>query len=442
MATTETDPSLEPGGDQPAAVDPEVIDTNLAGSLGEYARAWVKRVRSGDTGLLPVIGGLILIVIIFQAQKSTFLSASNLVALIAEASYFVVFGMGEVFVLLLGEIDLSAGYVGLCGSAVTVIMVDQHYHDNTALAIIVGLVFCAISGLIMGLLITRLRLPSFVVTLGGLLAFEGILLYLFNAYAGGQGGSVRIANGGTLYDLVNGRVTPTASWIVMIALVVLYALFLLGRDQRRRASGLVAPPMGLSLLKIAGIAIAGIVVVLICNQNTGASSSHGFSSTGSGNEGVPWSVFVIMAIALATTFLLSRTRFGRYVYAVGGNAEAARRAGINVNRIRLTCFVLASFVAGLAGLFYVSNVQETTQSVDGGQLVLYAVAAAVIGGTSLFGGRGKMVHAVIGGIVVATITNGMALLGLQADAQDAVTALVLVAAATVDALARRGAAKS
>jgi D-xylose transport system permease protein len=228
----------------------------------------------------------------------------------------------------------------------------------------------------------------------------------------------------------------------MIALVLLYALFMLGRDQRRRSSGLVAPPMGLSLLKIAGIAVAGIVVVLICNQNTGASSSHGFTSSGVGNEGVPWSVFVIMGIALAATFLLSRTRFGRYVYAVGGNAEAARRAGINVNRIRLTCFVLASVVAGLAGLFYVSNVQETTQSVDGGQLVLYAVAAAVIGGTSLFGGRGKIVHAVIGGIVVATITNGMALLGLQADAQDAVTALVLVAAATVDALARRGAAKT
>jgi D-xylose transport system permease protein len=444
MATTEQPTSPGPAGPDESvpAVDPEMIDANLADSLGEYARAWVKRVRGGDTGLLPVIGGLILIVIIFQAEQSTFLSSSNLVALIAEASYFVVFGMGEVFVLLLGEIDLSAGYVGLCGSAVTVIMVDQHYHDDTTLAILVGLAFCAVSGLIMGLLITRLRLPSFVVTLGGLLGFEGVLLYLFNAYAGGQGGSVRLADSGVLYDLVQGRVTPAVSWIVMIVLVVVYGLFMLGRDRRRRASGLVAPPMGLTLVKIGGVAVAGIVVVLVCNQNSSKLSSHGFSGAGTTTEGVPWSVFVILAIALAATFLLSRTRFGRYVYAVGGNAEAARRAGINVNRIRLTCFVIASLVAGLAGLFYVSNVQETTQSVDGGQLVLYAVAAAVIGGTSLFGGRGKIVHAVIGGLVVATITNGMALLGLQADAQDAVTALVLVAAATVDALGRRGASKA
>jgi D-xylose transport system permease protein len=435
MSTTDQETSTGPAPDEtPApAVDPMLIDANLAGSLGEYLHAWWKRVRGGETGLLPVIAGLVLIVIIFQSEKSTFLSAANLVNLIGQASYFVVFGMAEVFVLLLGEIDLSAGYVALCGGAITTILVDQTHHLPWIVAVIVGLAFCAVVGVVQGLLFTRLRLPSFVVTLGGLLAFEGVLLFLFNAYAGGQGGSVRLANGGVLYDLVNGRVTPAAGWIVTAVLVVVYAVFLLGRDRRRRSSGLVAPPLGLTVVKIIGVAIAGVVLVLVCNTNSSIASRFGTKV-----EGVPWSVFVILAIATGTTFLLSRTRFGRYVYAVGGNAEAARRAGINLNRIRLLCFVLCSVMAGVAGLFYVSNIQEATQSVDGGSLVLYAIAAAVIGGTSLFGGRGKIVHAVIGGLVIAVIYNGMALIGLSADGQDIVTALVLVAAATVDALARRG----
>jgi D-xylose transport system permease protein len=440
MATTEQGTASETppeGPDDAPATDPTVMDPNLAVSLGEYMQAWVKRVRGGETGLLPVIAGLILIVIIFQTQKSTFLSASNLVNLIGQASYFVVFGMAEVFVLLLGEIDLSAGYAAICGGAVTTILVDQTHHLPWWVAALAGLAFCAVAGTIIGLLVTRLRLPSFVVTLGGLLALEGVVLFIFNAYAGGQGGSVRLANGGVLYDLVNGRVTAAAGWIIMAALVVAYAAFVLGRDRRRRAGGLVAPPIGLSLVKILGVAIAGVVIVLVCNVN-----SSGASRFGATVEGVPWSVFIILAIATGATFLLGRTRFGRYVYAVGGNAEAARRAGINLNRIRLVCFVLCSTMAGVAGLFYVSNIQESTQSVDGGSLVLYAIAAAVIGGTSLFGGRGKIVHAVIGGLLIAVIYNGMALIGLNADGQDIVTALVLIAAATVDAVARRGAAKA
>jgi D-xylose transport system permease protein len=421
-------------------VDPELsllIDANLADSLGEYLRAWVKKVRGGDTGLLPVVAGLILIVIVFQTQKSTFLSVDNFVNLIGQASYFVVFGMAEVFVLLLGEIDLSAGYVSLCGGAITTILVGQQHNVPWWLAALAGLVFCVVCGAVIGLLVTRLRLPSFVVTLAGLLAFEGGLLFIFNTWAGGQGGSVRLPNTGVLYDLVNGRVSPTAGWVIIIALIAVFAAFTLGRDRRRRANGLVAPPIGLSLAKIAGVGIAGVVLVAVCNV-----SESTLGALGTPVQGVPWSVFIILAIAFAETFLLGRTRFGRYVYAVGGNAEAARRAGINLNRIRLLCFVLCSLTAGLAGLFYVSNIQESTTSVDGGQLVLFAVAAAVIGGTSLFGGRGKIVHAVIGGLVIATIYNGMALLGLNTDAQDIVTALVLVAAATVDSLARRGAAKA
>jgi D-xylose transport system permease protein len=418
------------------SVDLSLIDANMADSLGEYARAWVKRIRSGDTGLLPVIAGLILIVIIFQTQKSTFLSAGNLVALIGEASYYVVFGMAEVFVLLLGEIDLSAGYVAVCGGAITCILADQTHHESWWIAALAGLVLTTLIGALQGLLVTRLRVPSFVVTLGGLLAFEGFLLFILTNWAGSQtGGTVAISNS-ILQDLVNGQVSPAAGWIVMMALVVIFAVFVLGRDRRRRASGLVAPPLGLSILKIVAVAIGAVVIVLVCNVNRGRGGS--FRPI----EGVPWSVFIILGLVVLATFVLGRTRFGRYVYAVGGNAEAARRAGINVNRIRLLCFTLTGFTAGLAGLFYVSNLQSVSTSVDGGSLVLYAVAAAVIGGTSLFGGRGKMIHAVIGGLVIATIYNGMALIGLNADAQDIVTALVLIAAATVDAVARRGATQA
>jgi D-xylose transport system permease protein len=234
-----------------------------------------------------------------------------------------------------------------------------------------------------------------------------------------------------LVDLDNGAVKPVVGWIILVVLVVGFAAYVLSRDQRRRASGLVAPPFTLSLIKIGAVAVAGVVVVAVCNINTGIKGGRVI-------EGVPWDVFIILAIVVGATFMITRTRFGRYVYAVGGNAEAARRAGISLIKIRLLCFTLCSLLAGLAGLFYVSFLQSISTSVQGGNLVLFAVAAAVIGGTSLFGGRGKFIHAVIGGLIIATINNGMGLIGLNADAQDIVTALVLVAAATVDAVGRRG----
>jgi D-xylose transport system permease protein len=401
-------------------VDVALIDANTAASVGEYASAWWKRIRNGETGVLPVIAGLVVIVVIFQTQNSNFISARNFTALLTQASYFVLFGMAEVFVLLLGEIDLSTGYVAACGAAVTLILASELHNVNWWLSVVAGLALCTVIGFIQGLLVTRLRVPSFVVTLGGLLACEGLLLFILDKYAGkSSGGTVAITNT-ILVDLDNGSVTVAAGWIIMVALVVVFAVLTLGRDRRRRASGLVAPPVGLSLIKIAAVAAAGIIVVAVCNINRGRARAI---------RGVPWAVFIILGIVLAATFLLTRTRFGRYVYAVGGNAEAARRSGINVNRIRLTCFTLCSFT---------SYIQSISQSVDGGNLVLYAVAAAVIGGASLFGGRGKMVHALLGGLVIATIYNGMGLIGLAADAQFAVTALVLVAAAAVDALARRG----
>lgn len=205
------------------------------------------------------------------------------------------------------------------------------------------------------------------------------------------------------------------------------------RDHRRRKSGLVAPPVSVTLLKIGGMAVAGIIITLICNANRGVLVPI---------RGMPWVVLIVLAVLVAWTILLGRTRFGRYVYAIGGNSEAARRAGIPLARVRTWCFTLASFTAGIAGIIYASRLRSVSTNLDGGTLVLYAVAAAVIGGTSLFGGRGRMVHAVVGGVVIAAIDNGMSLQGFSAASKYIVTAIVLLVAVSIDALARRGAASA
>jgi D-xylose transport system permease protein len=244
----------------------------------------------------------------------------------------------------------------------------------------------------------------------------------------GKGGSLPI-NQKIINDITSGNLTPAASWIVMLVAVGLLGSRMWFRDARRRQSGLVAPPASLTLVKIVAVLVAGIAVVLICNTNRGTLVPI---------KGVPWVVLVVLGVLAMWTFLLGRTKFGRYVYAVGGNAEAARRAGVSLARIRTLCFMLAGFTAGIAGIVYASRLRSVSTALDGGQLVLYAVAAAVIGGTSLFGGRGKALHAVLGGVVIAAIDNGMALKGYSAAAKYMVTALVLLAAVTIDALARRG----
>jgi D-xylose transport system permease protein len=400
-----------------------VVDT-----FGEYLSAWGKRVRQGESGMLPVLAGFIAIIIIFQSQSSVFLSAANLTNLFTQAAVFVLLGMAEVFVLLLGEIDLSIGYVAGVGAVITCSYASTAHNFPWGIAVIMGLAATTAIGALQGVLITRLRLPSFIVTLGGLLFCEGLLIWLINHSGGGIGGTIRITNN-VLNELVNGNITPLAGWIIMVAGVGAYAALALTRDRRRRSTGLAAPPLTLTLLKIGLMAIAGVVLEAICNTNRGRLVAV---------SGTPWVVLIILVVLIASTFVLTRLRFGRYIYAIGGNSEAARRAGINVNRVRLIAFTLSGLTAGAAGVVYASRLGSISNNVDGGTLVLYAVAAAVIGGTSLFGGRGKTLHAVIGGMVIATIVNGMGLLGLSAAAQYMITALVLLAAVTVDALARRG----
>jgi D-xylose transport system permease protein len=401
----------------------------LAGSLADYFRAFGKRIRSGESGALPVVLGLIIIVAIFQTQNSKFLSTGNLTNLLEQSGVFVLLAMAEVFVLLLGEIDLSVGYVAGVGATITAELSTSPHNVNWLLACLAGLAACAVIGLIHGLLITRLGLPSFVVTLAGLLFWEGFLLYLIQHDKQAIGGSISVTSN-VLNDIIYGSLSPAAGWIVMIAAVAAYAGLSLMQHRRRQTSGLVTPPVSLTILKIVAMGIVGVLLVLVCNANR----SNGLIPL----EGVPWIVPILLVILFVYSVLLGRMRFGRYLYAIGGNAEAARRAGISLNTIRTLAFVLASFTAGLGGIVYLSDLGSISSGIDGGNLVLYAVAGAVIGGTSLFGGRGKMIHALLGGLIIATIYNGMGLVGLGAAPQYMVTGLVLLAAVTVDAVARRG----
>src|SRR5204863_1073264 len=243
----------------------------------------------------------------------------------------------------------------------------------------------------------------------------------------GNGGTLPI-NNKIINDLANANLTTTAGWIIVGAIVAVFAAVTWRRDARRRKAGLVAPPLSFTFVKVIAAAIAGVVVVLICNHNRGVLEPI---------RGMPWVLLIVLGVLTIWTILLARTKFGRDIYAIGGNAEAARRAGIRLARVRTTAFVLASFTAGIAGIIYASRLRSVSTNLDGGTLVLYAVAAATIGGTSLFGGRGKMIHAVLGGIVIAAIDNGMGLQGFSAASKNIVTAIVLLAAVTIDALARR-----
>jgi D-xylose transport system permease protein len=397
----------------------------LADSVGEYARIWFLRLRSGESGALPVVLGLIAIIIFFQVENSKFLSPTNLINLIVLAAVFVLLGMAEVFVLLLGEIDLSVGYNGIIGGVITL---WAAYTLPWWIAVLLGLAASGIIGAFQGILITTLRLPSFVVTLAGLLGLNGLLIILVQNTGHGAGGSITNPSN-IIYDLTAGSLSPAAGWIVLVVLVALAGLFMILKDRRRRASGLVAPPLGVTLLKVGVMAVAGVLVVLVGNANRGL----GLVTL----KGVPWVVPVVLGVVLVYTVLTSRTRFGRYLYAIGGNAEAARRAGVNLVRVRTLAFTLCGLTAAMAGIMLASQLDSLGTDLNGGQYVLFAVAAAVIGGTNLFGGRGKMIHALLGGLVVATIDSGLAIIGLSAAATYIVTAIVLLAAVTIDTLARR-----
>jgi len=389
---------------------------------GDYLRLGWQRIRGGETGILPVVGGLILVSIVFQSLNSRFLTAGNLVNLLVQAAVFALFGMAEVFVLLLGEIDLSAGFVAGIAAVVMAWLVQPSIGWPWWAAIIAGLAATAAIGLLQGSLFATIGLPSFVVTLAGQLFWAGVMLFIL-----GNGGAILIQN-----SVINGIASATLSriggWIFAIVVVAVYGTLIYRRDARRRSSGLAAAPVSLTWAKIGLVALGAAALILLVNVDRGILRPV---------YGLPWVVVLVLAVLVVWAYLLGRRRFGMYVYAVGGNAEAARRAGIRLVRIRVISFMLCSFTAGIAGIVYASRLRSISTSLDGGTLVLYGIAGAVIGGTSLFGGRGKMLHGVLGGLVIAAIDNGMGLLGFSAAAKNMVTALVLLAAVTIDSLARR-----
>jgi D-xylose transport system permease protein len=411
-------------------VPPELV----AQSLGEWLGAWLTRIRSGDSGVLPVILALLIITIVFQAisPNHVFLSAGNLVNLFQQSAVFMVLAMGEIFVILLGEIDLSIAYAGGVGAAVTVQLVQPATTKwPWWAAVIAGLLVCAVIGALQGSLITRLRLSSLIVTLAGLLIWQGTMLIILGlAFSGYPSLAGLDSNRQVLYNLMNGTIDPVISWIGAAVVVIAIAALLWFGDSRRRRSGLVAPPVSLTIIKIALIALIGIAVVAICNVNRAAFGTL---------AGVPWVIPIVLAVFGLWMVILQRTKFGRYVYAIGGNPEAARRAGINLAGIRTLCFIICSFTAGIGLLLYASYLGGMSGNINGGQLVLYAIASVVLAGTSLFGGRGKVIHGILGGLVIGGIYNGMGLLGLDVRWQFIVTGLVLLVAITIDSLSRRSA---
>ncbi len=402
-----------------------VVRANADGAL----RGQLKRLRQGDKGLLPILLGLIVLVIYFQIRNSVFLSSGNLTNLFVQATIFILLAMAEIWLLLLGEIDLSVGFVSALGATTAVILLDNQFHWPWFAALPLAILVTTAIGTLQGFIIIRLRLPSFIVTLAGLLGWEGVLIFFVDRQ--GTGGTIPVQEK-VLYDLVNANLSPVWTWIFVLACLAVLIYLIVRRDQSRRTSGLDSVPHFVTIAKAVALIIAGVVLVLIFNRNRGTFIVL---------EGMPYAIPVDIAMLAAGSFILTRTRVGRYIYAIGGNAEAARRAGVNVNRYRLLAFVFTGFTAGVAGLIYASRLGGISDNVDP-NLVLLAVASAVIGGTSLFGGRGKMIHAVIGGLVIATIYNGMALISMSAATQYIATALVLLVAVAMDAVARRGATAS
>ncbi len=397
------------------------------------AAAWL---APGESGAISVITGLIVIGIIFQSLNGHFLSPVNLTNLLVQGAVFMLLGMSEVFALLLGDIDLSIGFVSVIGGVITAELLIGSRDWPWWAAVIAALLVTTAIGALQGTLIARLRLPSFVVTLAGLLACNGLVIWIL-----GSGGTLPISDN-VINDLANGCLTPTASWLLMVAIVAGFAVVTIRRDADRRSAGAGAgasasagdrgaagPPVSRTAAKVGGAAAAGLAIVAVCDTNRGVLSPV---------RGVPWVVLIVLGVLFAWSFLLNRTRFGRDVHAIGSNAEAARRAGVSLTGIRTVSFALAGLTAGVGGIVYASQLRSVSSGTDGATLVLYAVAAAVIGGTSLFGGRGKPLDGVLGGLVIAAIYNGIYLLGMSAAAQDLIFALVLLAAVSADVLARRG----
>jgi D-xylose transport system permease protein len=422
--TTERPVDADPGLDPTAArVEPvagqaladEVSGANLSG----YARLWWQGIRAGELGSLPIILGIGVIVLVFGFLDDTFLTERNFTNLLLQMCGIATIAIGVVFVLLIGEIDLSVAFVSAVGGVVMTLLLRP---DDPGwpwwVAIAFALACTTAIGFVQALVITKAGVPSFVVTLAGLLIWSGVVLILTTQAS--SVGTIRIQDE-TVVGIANDFLSATAGWVVAGLVVAGYALVELQNARTRRASGLYAKPVVVMALQIVGLAAVTFAAVWYVNKD----------------RGVPKVAVILLVFLVIWSFIASRTTFGRHVYAVGGSAEASRRAGINVDRVRIAVFMISGFMAGVGGIMLASRLRSVATNTGGGNLLLLVIASAVIGGTSLFGGVGRVVSALLGALVIASIQNGMDLLGLASGTKFVITGLVLLAAVLVDAYAKR-----
>ncbi|MEU7987705.1 sugar ABC transporter permease [Streptosporangium canum] len=398
-----------------------------APSISANVRGYAERVRGGDMGALPAVFGLVVLCTVFAVLRPSFLTAGNFANLLTQGAAVTVIAMGLVFVLLLGEIDLSAGFAsGVCASILAILLTNQGlpWYVAVAAAILAGVVI----GATLGSIVTKLGIPSFVVTLAAFLAFQGLVLLLI------KGGTIIAIRDETILAVANKNLPPALGWGLLVAGVVAYAGLQLLRARKRAVRGLASDPISLIAVRVGALALLGGLAVYFLNVERSRNAAVVSLA------GVPIVVPVIVVLLLIWTFVLRRTAFGRHLYAVGGNAEAARRAGINVDRMKISAFVICSSMAAVGGIIAASRASSVDPNTGGSNVLLYAVGAAVIGGTSLFGGKGRVLDAILGGTVVAVIENGMGLMGYSSGVKFMVTGSVLLLAAGVDALSRKRAA--
>ncbi|MFD5734044.1 sugar ABC transporter permease [Streptomyces sioyaensis] len=414
QATTETPAADTP---QPAAVDPRLLvrEQGFAGYLSDFKR----RVRGGELGSLPVVIGLIVIAVVFQFKNSSFLSADSLANIGVYTSGLGIMAVGIVFVLLLGEIDLSVGSVAGVGAAVwAVLSVTKGVNDW--LAVLIAIVAGLAIGALHGFFFAKIGVPAFVVTLAGFLGWSGLQIWMM-----GNEGSINTPAGSVVENLTGYYFEDKgAGYGLALIAVLAYGGSLLLERRRRKAAELPSRPLSEILLRTGVVAVIAFVVAYVLNEPAGA-------------RGLPLALVLFLAVLVVANFVVRRTTYGRQIFAVGGNAEAARRAGINVNKIRISVFAISGMLAAFGGLFIASLSGGATKNLGSGNTLMNVIAAAVIGGTSLFGGRGKIWSALLGMLVIQSIQQGLNLLGMASEIQYMITGAVLLAAVVIDSVSRR-----
>ena len=480
MSEQTTDPTQTPAAQMGAGTDETMgrassfsLDVERR-SIPDAVRDYIGRLRTGEPGALPSLLGLLVLGLIFSQVSDRFISLANIGNLPGQGAYIAIIGLGLVFVLLLGEIDLSAGTTGgICAGAaaqainqhglkhgipaagalywvlivamlaamalglylraitgpivvaigvvITLTGLDSHQVPAIIFAVSIG----AAVGIFIGWLVASVGIPSFIVTLALFLAWQGLLLFLLNSQP------IGVNSQPVWYGLAHSNLTPLWSWVFTIVVAGGYLLYTVGKSLRAQARGLTGDSVQLAVVR-------GLVLLAFAVAITAFASKNRNTNPYKVIDGLPYALVIPIALMIVCTIALNKTTWGRHLFATGGNAEAARRAGINVTHIKVTAFTLGSSFGALGGVFLASNTGGVQLDLGSGNILLFAVAAAVIGGTSLFGGRGRPMAAIIGALVIVIIPNGIGLKpSLPASYQNLITGAVLLIAAAVDALSRR-----